>query len=113
MLTYVPSQVQGKSKRFTFSKIVIKTALFVRIENIKRLTYVINIPCLLQHKRYYTNKVSLMRVKKFADDIKNHHDVKSHRLITYREYTIIKYIYITYHMMQLIIDKISTFPKKD
>ena len=53
---------EEKSKNLVVSKIRIKTRLVIWIENVKIFSCVINIPCILQRKNYYTDIGSLKMV---------------------------------------------------
>ena len=72
----------SKEKIFPFVEIGIKTILVIHIENIKILSYIINIPCVLQHKIYNMYKGTFTRSNLLADNIIDQRDTKLPRLIT-------------------------------
>ena len=76
----------GTSKRQDFFlKIGIKTVLVIQTENLKRLCYIINMPCVLQHKRYYMDKIVLMSFNLFNENITDQGHVTLPVLFVYRE----------------------------
>ena len=50
-----PTQVQVKIKTFSFDKILITSELFIHIKNVKILTHITDIPCVL-NVIYYREK---------------------------------------------------------
>ena len=63
---------------------VIKNGLVISTENVKIISCIVNVPCILKNKICYTDKDSLIRVKSFTDDIISQCDIKLPTLITYK-----------------------------
>ena len=47
-----PSEKE-RAKKLPFAEVGIKTRLVIRTQNVKRITYIFNIPCVFQNERYY------------------------------------------------------------
>ena len=86
--------------------------LVIFTENVKILFYIINIPWVLKHERYFTYEGILTRVNFFTENRIDQCEFMLPRLIMYRQFEIVN-IHQTYNMIRLITNVTFTFPRKD